>query len=86
MRIGRNTRIISGERSEAVLRAAKNLERDVKACCLEPENGAAGDEICLEDGELEEERYALQVREGKLVIRAGSDLGFIFSGRIRPSL
>lgn len=77
VKLNRNT-TISGVYGEAVKYAVKNLERDLKKKFRETEE--AGARICLENGKADclEEQYKIIAENGRLVIRAADDLGYIY--------
>lgn len=77
------TQILTGKyKEEPVLRAVKNLERDIKKCCIKtpgtnPQKSAKAD-IKLKAGEQAEGCYALYVQGEDLVIESGSTMGFVY--------
>ena len=74
--LNRRSKIRSEKESPAVLWAVKNLQRDIYKTCLETEE--EGCEIVLKEGELEPETFRLEISDGKLVILAGDDRGFVY--------
>ncbi len=84
MRIWRGTRIRAQGYEEPILRAVKSLKRDIENCCLElkPEDlkpeGAEESEIVLKRGDQEEEQYRLYAHRERLIVEAGSILGFVY--------
>ena len=75
--INQNTPVIlETDASTAVAYAAKNLRRDLKAVCTgtdEKEN-----HIILESADLPDEAYEVRTEDQDLVIRASSELGFVY--------
>ncbi len=67
---------ITGAQSQAVRWAADNLQRDIEKVCCETE--IPGCRIELEKAAMEKECFSIALREGKLVLQAGDDLGFIY--------
>ena len=76
IRINRKSRIFSSSTKEPVIRAVKNLRRDLEMCCLE--SADEGDSIRLLEGSQEEECFSLYVAGRELVIEAGSERGFVY--------
>ena len=76
IRINRKSRIFSSSTKEPVIRAVKNLRRDLEMCCLE--SADEGDGIRLLEGSQEEECFSLYVAGRELVIEAGSERGFVY--------
>ena len=77
IKINGNTKI-TGVYTEAVKYAVKNLERDIEKKFYETDE--EGTPISLECGKKDclEEQYKIAVENGRLVIRAADELGFIY--------
>lgn len=74
--INRNSVIMGDLAWKGVSYAVSALRRDMQKCFLEtPAQGAS---ILVIQGKREEEGFALYVEEGRLVIEAGGELGFIY--------
>lgn len=76
LQINRNSRVISEQNDEPVIRAIRNLQRDLGKCCQETEKEGAA--IRLQVGKMDRECYRLFAREGELVLEAGDLLGFVY--------
>lgn len=70
-----NTQII-GEQTAAVRHASNNLLRDIRNVCRETE--VPGCQVYLEKCDLEKECFCLAARDGRLMIQASDELGFIY--------
>lgn len=73
--INYNTQV-TGAQTAAVRHAANDLLRDIRSVCCETE--LSGCQVCLEKTDMEEECFCLIARDGRLVIQASDELGFIY--------
>ena len=76
IKINRNSKIIYAENHTPVIRAINNLQRDMEKTCAKTDE--KGSDIVLKYKEREAEQFKISVKEDKLVLSAGDDLGFVF--------
>lgn len=76
MKININTDIIYEGTSLAVKRAVSNLKRDLRMACKEISNPGAV--IYLQRKEMKAEEFLLKAEDGRFMLQAGDELGFIY--------
>lgn len=74
--INLNSDIISEIHTKPLEKAMGNLKRDIQNVCTNTKNN--GSAIVLKKGNQQKEGFSISCEDGKLIIEAGDDLGFIY--------